>query len=274
MDRKKTTDTLGGVSDPFQPCEKHFKVTKRALEIFAETQYPVVISSKGRLLGDTEYLDLIAKCNAVVQISMMCSSFDKIEPGCPTFEERLKILSSVSKVAKRTIVRCQPYLPELKNEVLVNIRRFKEAGAYGVIFEAMKFIKMKPGLEKLAGDCVFPVERLRADFLQLRDECHKNDLKFFSGENRLRTMGDSLCCCGFEGLHGFEPNTYNANHILLDKSGKSVKSTSSMNIENTGYAIMHHLHQDAKTKLFRGISYKEMVNFEIKNNPTLKKVLG
>ena len=31
-------------------------------------------------------------------------------------------------------------------------------------------------------------------------------MKFYSGENRLRAMGDSMTCCGIDGLEGFKGN--------------------------------------------------------------------
>lgn len=95
----------GGLSDPFQPCEKVHKYSLECLKVLKQTQYPFVVSTKGKLIAESPYIDLIRDCNCVVQISMVCSKYNKLELGCPTFEERLKILEKVSKVAKRTIVR-------------------------------------------------------------------------------------------------------------------------------------------------------------------------
>jgi DNA repair photolyase len=264
----------GGASDPFQPVEKKYRSSYEILKLFAKSKYPLIISTKGRLIAEQQYLELIKECNAVVQISMLCSKYDAIEAGCPSFEERLEMLKKVSKVAKRTIVRCQPYLPEIKSDVLKNIKRFADCGAYGVIFEAMRFIRKKEGLEKVAGDYVFPKERLRQDFLSLRNECHKYGLKFFSGENRLRTMGDSLCCCGFEGLEGFTPLTYNANHILLDKTGKSVVETPAMSAKGSGFQALHSCKQRAGNAIYRDITYKELVNKILLEENNLNKLLG
>ena len=69
-----------------------------------------MVSTKGKIIADTDYLGLIKNCNCVVQISMVCDKYDVLEKGCPSFAERLKILESVSKVARRTIVMVQPYM--------------------------------------------------------------------------------------------------------------------------------------------------------------------
>ena len=262
----------GGMSDPFQPCEKKFGVSKKALEIFAETQYPFVVSTKGRIIAEPEYLELISRCNAVVQISMLCSAYDKIEEGCPTFEERLEILKAVSKVAKRTIVRCQPYTRVHFEEIKANIQRFAECGAYGVIFEGMKFIKKADGMEKIGGDYVYPMKDLRADFVLLKAECHKYGLKFFSGENRLRAMGDSLCCCGVEGVKGFQPNHFNLSRLL---NGERPRPTKGQCAKDSGYRNLHHCNQVSGNSKYRGISFKDFILKEYRDKKALYlKVFG
>lgn len=142
----------GGMSDPFQPVEKQIRASYECLKLLAETKYPFVVSTKGRLVADPEYLDLLAQCNCVLQISMVCSKYDRLERGTPSYEERLVILKTVSARVQRTIVRIQPYMPEVFHDVMKNIPRIAEAGAYGVIVEGMKFFKAKPGMTKIGID--------------------------------------------------------------------------------------------------------------------------
>jgi len=80
----------GGMSDPFQPVEKKFRASYEALKVFAETKYPFAVSTKGRLVADPEYVELLKASNVVIQISLVSRTFDKIEPGAPPFDERLK----------------------------------------------------------------------------------------------------------------------------------------------------------------------------------------
>ena len=67
---------IGGMSDPFQPCEKIHKRTLECLKILAETKYPFIISTKNTLQTSKEYLDVLKDCNFVFQESMVCSKFD------------------------------------------------------------------------------------------------------------------------------------------------------------------------------------------------------
>lgn len=208
----------GGLSDPLQPIESKLGSTFECLKILAKSRYPFVISTKGRLLGDEKYISLLEKCNCVVQVSLVCDKYDKIEKGAPTFDERLKIIEKISPRVKRVVVRIQPYMCEVFNDVFDNLTKFKNAGVYGVIVEGMKFQKRKKGLIKVGGDFAYPYDRLKPDFEKLKDEAHHLGLKFYSGENRLRAMGDSLTCCGIDDLKDFIPNTYNLNHIINDKN--------------------------------------------------------
>ena len=153
------------MSDPFQPCERYYRMSYNALRVFAETKYPFVVSTKGRIIAEPEYLELLKKCNCVVQISMVCSSYDKLEEGAPSFEERLEIARKVAPSVKRLTVRIQPYMHEVYGEVYENLEKFKAAGAYGVIVEGMKFASKRPGLVKVAGDYTYPKALIEAIFL-------------------------------------------------------------------------------------------------------------
>ena len=248
----------GGVSDPFQPCEHYYRMSYNALRVFAETKYPFVVSTKGRIIAEPEYLELLIKCNCVVQISMVCSSYDKLEEGAPSFEERLEIARKVAPNVKRLIVRIQPYMHEVYGEVYENLEKFKAAGAYGVIVEGMKFASKRPGLVKVAGDYTYPKALIESDILKLKQRAHELGLALYSGENRTRELGDSLCCCGVSDLPGFKVNEYNLNHLL--HGGKPAKTPQ---MQKTGTAMcFQSLYQNtANSRRLRGESFEsEMLN--------------
>lgn len=206
----------GGDSDPFQPCEKIFGLSYKILEVFKETKYPFIVSTKGKIIAEDKYLDLLKDCNAVVQISMVSPQFDKLEPGAPTYEERMEMLKKLAPNCRRLIVRHQPYVREAKDEIIKNLPRLKEAGVYGIILEGIKYYKKKSGFIKIGRTYMYPEDVLRYDFAQIKEEAHKNGLVFLSGEERTRDMGDSLtCCCG--ELEGFKFNMANIYH--MDENG-------------------------------------------------------
>lgn len=263
---------FGGMSDPLQPLEAKHKKTYECLEYLAETQYPFIISTKGKLLKDEKYLDILSKCNCVVQISAVCSSYDKLEPGCPTYEERLEIAKTISPKVKRVIFRVQPYITDIKGELIGNIPRIKEAGVYGIIVEGMKFHLKKKGLIKQGADFVYPLATLKPDFAEIRNKAHKEGLKFYSGENRTRTMGDSLCCCGIDDLEGFNGNDFNLNHLLNGDRTKPTKQMMKVGTAAPFKALMQTAPQTPRLnkETFAG----EMVNYYKANKKAMLEVFG
>lgn len=183
---------------------------------------------EGKRGNETEWCDW----NIPIHWGGMSDPFQPVEKQIrASYEERLAILKTVSARVQRTIVRIQPYMPEVFHDVMKNIPRIAEAGAYGVIVEGMKFFKAKPGMTKIGGDFCYPLPRLRHDFEAIKAECHRYGLKFYSGENRLRAMGDSMTCCGIDGLPGFRPNEYN---LCMLMNGKNPEPTEKMKEVGTG----------------------------------------
>lgn len=262
----------GGMSDPFQPVERHRRTSLKALKVFAETQYPFVVSSKGKILGEQEYLDVIKDCNGVVQISLVCESYDPLERGCPPFAERLKIAERVAKVAKRLIIRIQPYMREIFDEVYGNLEKFAEAGAYGVIVEGMKFLSNKKGLVKIGGDFTYPYEEIKGDLEIFRKRAHEVGLKFYSGENRTRELGDSLTCCGIDGLEGFKANDFNLNHLLHGERPCPTEAQSEVGTASCFTAIHQRtiVVNQLREQSFACAMLKEYKD----NRPYIEKVIG
>jgi len=209
----------GGLSDPFQPLEKQTRDSLKLLKIFIESQYPVVISTKGICVKEKQYINALKNIRGVLQVSLSCKEVERYEQKAPIFKERLSIVESLSKYI-RVNIRVQPFFPQYFSSILKNIKLFADSGAYGVIFESIKYLSKQRGCEKLGADFVYPINILKPMFLRLKNECHKYGLKFYSGENRLRKLSDNLCCCGIEGL-GFKTHTNNLNHIFFEKEFKA-----------------------------------------------------
>ena len=229
----------GGLSDPFQPAERKYGVSLEMLKLFARTGYPVIISTKGSIIAEDEYLSVLKRCNAVVQFSIVCKSYDVLEQGAGPFEDRLKALEKVSQAARRTVVRVQPYMPQVRDEVLENVPRFRDAGAHGITIEGMKFKRKKPGLVKVEGDWCFSDVVLKSHYELIREAAHANGLAFYCAENRLRRMGDSYACCGCGDIDGFRGNTFN---LVSLADGLDVRPTEAMRMIGTG-SVFHSTNQ-------------------------------
>lgn len=262
----------GGVSDPFQPCEKIHKRSLAVLEVLAKTKYPFVVSTKATLPLSEPYFSLFKECNCVFQCSMVCPTMSKMEQGAPDFEKRLDMMREMSKIVPRTIVRCQPYVMELHDEIMEQIPRIAEAGVYGIVFEAIKMQKKVKGMEKNGADFVYPIDTLRRKFQELKEACHKHGLVFLSGENRLRGMGDSLTCCGCEGLEGFKVNKYNLNYFI--HKPEELEYTSKMQEKGTAYCFKSIKMDAIGVSVLKNNSLKQMMQTIFKDKRAVKDYLG
>ena len=113
-----------------------------------------------------------------------------VEKGAPTFKERLEMIKVIKKVTgKRIIVRVQPYILDVKDDVLKAIEIYSDIGVHGIILEGMKYKKTVPGFIKVAGDFCYPSDVLLKHFQTIKDKAHSFGLKFYCGENRLRNVG-------------------------------------------------------------------------------------
>lgn len=143
----------GGVGDCYEPTEKKFELTKRALELFYEFEFPVHILTKSTLVKRD--VDIIRKINdqnrALVSFSL--SSFDEriskiFEPNAPDPSERLEAISFFKDNGISCGIFLMPVIPFITDSpemVEETIYKSVEAGADFIIFGGMT---LKDGRQK------------------------------------------------------------------------------------------------------------------------------
>ena len=200
----------GRSSDPFQPMEREKKWSLECLQLLAETKYPFIVTTKSTLIAEEPYKSLFAKCNCLVQISMVCSEYNQLERGAPPYEARLACAATMSKLVPRVIARWQPLFLEKRptfdtRKCFGEIPRLKAAGVYGVLCEMIESKRpLRPWLTDRRGNCYgYYVNMIESAYKLIRKRCHENGLVFLTGDQP--RLSDSLECCGTEGL-GWEPN--------------------------------------------------------------------
>lgn len=208
----------GGNSDPFQPCEKTYHKSLDCLEILADTHYPFIVSTKNpAMLTEEPYLSLIQRCNMVLQVSMACSKYDKLEQGSPSYEERLKAVDFLSDKVTMIIARVRPYFPDCHRDIVKELPRYAEAGIHGISISSFISIKKQKGMTRYGTRYMFPIEVLMPKYEEIKQVCHENGLKFYCSESDIEFLTDDLACCGTDGLDGFTGNKYNLSHLAFDE---------------------------------------------------------
>ena len=118
--RRRGKVLLSSVTDPYQPLERRYKLTRGSLEILLEHQFPVSIMTKsGLVLRD---LDLIRKFD-VCDVGFTITAFDDevrmaFEPGASPIGVRLAALKELSAEGIPTWAFIGPVLPYLTDEGL------------------------------------------------------------------------------------------------------------------------------------------------------------
>lgn len=121
---------IGGITDSYQPIEKHYQLMSEVLKTFIRFKNPCIISTKSDLI--LRDFDLIDQLSRVAHVNIACTitAFDedvrtKIEPGGVSSAARLNVLKEMGKTKASRGVHIMPIVPFLTDDLanLENIYR-------------------------------------------------------------------------------------------------------------------------------------------------------
>lgn len=108
---------IGSATDPYQPAERRFRVTRGVLEALAPVrELSIVLITKSPLVTrDLPLLQQLAQRNRV-QVHMSLITVDRelarrLEPRAPTPESRLRAVRRLAEAGVEVSVNCMPVLP-------------------------------------------------------------------------------------------------------------------------------------------------------------------
>jgi len=114
---------LGSNTDPYQPIEREWKITRSILEVLAECEHPLTITSKGALIERD--LDLLAPMAAkgLVCVFISIAMLDKelarrLDPRAAAPHRRLQLVKALSDAGIPTGVNVAPVIPQLTDHEL------------------------------------------------------------------------------------------------------------------------------------------------------------
>ena len=101
---------LSSASDPYQPVEARYRVTRRCLEVLCRRSFPVSVLTRSPLV--LRDLDLLKKLQRVrVGMSITTVPSREFEPGVPALPRRIDTLGRLSAAGIRTWVSLAPVIP-------------------------------------------------------------------------------------------------------------------------------------------------------------------
>jgi len=110
---KRGTVALSTVTDPYQPLEKTYQLTRRCLEVLLEDQFPVNILTRSPLcLRDIDLFKQFKEIEVGFSIATHDEEIKKIfEPHSPPLRSRIEALKTLHQAGIRTYVFIGPMLP-------------------------------------------------------------------------------------------------------------------------------------------------------------------
>jgi len=131
---------FGTNTDPYQPIEATWRITRSCIEVLAECDHPITITTKSdRVTRDIDLLGpMAAKGLAAVMLSV--TSLDlkvamTVEPRAPHPERRLAAVAKLRAAGIPTFVSLSPVIPAITDHEIEHImERAAEAGALGCFY--------------------------------------------------------------------------------------------------------------------------------------------
>ena len=129
---------LGTNTDPYQPIERKWRVTRRILEVLQDANHPVGIVTKSALVTrDLDILSAMAE-KGLAKVALSITTLDPglaraMEPRASTPGKRLEAIRSLSNAGVPTAVMVAPIIPAINDS---EIERILDAAANAGASEA------------------------------------------------------------------------------------------------------------------------------------------
>ncbi|MCH8859494.1 MAG: PA0069 family radical SAM protein [Proteobacteria bacterium] len=126
---------IGTNTDPYQPVEREYRLTRSILEVLARFRHPVAVVTKSALI--TRDIDILAPMAAegLAKVALSITTLDrklarKLEPRAATPQRRLETMAALSDAGIPTAVMVAPVIPALNDaEIEAILAEAAKAGA-------------------------------------------------------------------------------------------------------------------------------------------------
>jgi DNA repair photolyase len=131
---------MGTNTDPYQPIERDWRITRQCIEQLAETDHPLMITTKSdRVVRDLDYLGPMA-AKGLVSVMVSVTSLDPkiamtLEPRAPAPRRRLAAIEALAKAGVPVQVSVSPLIPAITDhETEAILEAAANAGARSASF--------------------------------------------------------------------------------------------------------------------------------------------
>jgi DNA repair photolyase len=110
----QTPIRLGGMTDCFQSAELKYRVTYETIKALNENRVPYLIVTKSPLVASDEYMDILDKELAHIQITVTTTDdeLSRTYEKAPLPSERIKAIEKLQENGFDVTLRLSPFIPE------------------------------------------------------------------------------------------------------------------------------------------------------------------
>ena len=184
---------LGTNTDPYQPIERDWRITRQLIELLAACRHPLTITTKSdRVMRDADLLAPMA-AQGLASVALSITTLDPrlamtLEPRAPTPARRLKAVEALSAAGIPVFVSLAPVIRAINDhEMEALLAAAAGAGAQGAFFLPVRLPHEVAPLFKAWLETHFPdrAGKVMAVIRSIRDG-RENDPAFFT---RMRGSG-------------------------------------------------------------------------------------
>jgi DNA repair photolyase len=131
---------MGTNTDPYQPIETKWRITRSVVEVLSETRHPLCITTKSdRVTRDIDLLAPMAE-QGLVSVALSVTSLTPeisrtLEPRAPSGRKRLAAVKALSEAGIAAFVAIAPVVPGVTDHEIEHIlEAAAEAGARGAFY--------------------------------------------------------------------------------------------------------------------------------------------
>jgi DNA repair photolyase len=135
---------LGAVTDPYQPIERRYEISRQILEVMDRYNHPVgIVTKSAGVVRDIGVLSRLAKRN-LVRVALSVTTLDRqvsraIEPRASTPEKRLDAIRQLSDAGVPVAVMMAPIIPGLNDhEIETVLEAGRSAGAESTAYVLLR----------------------------------------------------------------------------------------------------------------------------------------
>lgn len=120
------TIALGAVTDPYQPVERQFRISRSILEVMERTNHPVgIVTKSAGIIRDIDILERLA-ARGLVKVAISVTTLDRelarsMEPRAATPTRRLEAIKTLAAAGIPTTSMVAPIVPGLNDHEIESI---------------------------------------------------------------------------------------------------------------------------------------------------------